>query len=59
MYDIVLLATGLWSSWSGVADVVQRAHVRWEMGLSDSAVPVSILFLVVSVSGMMSTLGAE
>ena len=38
--------------------VVRHAHVRWEMGLSMSAVSFSVVFLV-SVSGMMPTLGAE
>ena len=54
-----LLVTGSWSSWLGVADVVRRSHVRWAMGSSVSVVPVSVLFLVVSVAGIMSTLGAE
>ena len=59
MCDSFLLATGPWSSWLGVAGVVRRAHVRWVMGLSVSDVPVFVLFLVVSVGGMMSTIGAE
>ena len=59
MCDHVLLATDSWSSWSGVAGVIRRARVRWAMGSSVSAVPVSILFLVISVGGMMSNLGAE
>ena len=62
----VHLATGSWSSWVVVAGggvalghgVVQRARVRWAMGLSMSAVSFSVVFLV-SVSGMMPTLGAE
>ena len=59
MCNRVLLATGLWSSWSGVAGVVRHDCVRWDMGSSVSAVPVYVLFKVVSVGGMMSTLGAE
>ena len=66
MCDLVCLATGSWSSWVGVAfggmdlghGVVRRACVRWEMGLSLSAVSFPVVFLV-SVRGMMSTLGSE
>ena len=53
--DRVLLATGSWASWVGVAGMVRRACVRWAVGLS---VSVSVLFLV-SGGGMMSTLGVE
>ena len=54
IYDRVLLATGSWASWVGVAGVVRCARVRWAMG---SSVSVSVLFLV--SGGMMSTLGSE
>ena len=51
----VLLVTGSWASWVGVAGVIRRARVRWVMG---SSVSVSVLFLI-SGGSMMSTLGAE
>ena len=66
MCDCVRLATCLWSSWVGLSGggvalghgVVRRDPVQWVIGLSVSSVSFSIVFLV-SISGMISTLGAE
>ena len=52
IFELVLLATGSWVHWIGVAGVVRLAHVWWAMGSS-------VVMFGMSGSVMMSTLGAD